>query len=150
MHNCHLWLLQICLEGWICLAMLYWKLFISYLIIILILLPFYMYHSYLKTVNDSYVDYWAWFLLLGTDACDNGNTPNNDGWKQIGSSLRSEFPSSISPCFGKLELLLLNLGSPFSEPDRFSRDPQFERWLKSQNRRMRRQQPKCIINIIYC
>ena len=65
-----------------------------------------------------YVCYWAWFLLLGTEACDYGNTSNNDGWKQIGSGMRSESLISISPGFRKLELFLLELVSLGYGPNR--------------------------------
>ena len=59
--------------------------------------------------------------LLGTEAWDEGNTENGDGWKQIISGLSSESPSSfsisfssISQWFKELVLFLLELGSPRS------------------------------------
>ena len=73
-----------------------------------------------------YVGYGAWFSIWGDEVWDDGNTVSGDGWKQIGSDLRSWSPSSFwicsssfSPCFGELELFLLELEESRSGPDRF-------------------------------
>ena len=34
-----------------------------------------------------YVGFGAWFSIRGDEAWDDGNTNNDDGWKQIGSGL---------------------------------------------------------------
>ena len=56
-------------------------------------------------------------IELGALAWDNGNTNNGDGWKQIGSSLRLESPSSISSGFEELKLFLLEFDFSGSGPD---------------------------------
>ena len=65
------------------------------------------------------------FWFLGGEAWDDGNISDNQGWKQIGSGLRSGSPSSfwicsssVSPCFGELELFILELEESRSGPDR--------------------------------
>ena len=55
------------------------------------------------------VGYRGWFAIWGDEAWDDGNTNNGDGWKQIGSGLRSGSPSSVSPCFGEQSQFLLEL-----------------------------------------
>ena len=36
-------------------------------------------YKYTEGNFDSYVGYWAWFLLLGIEVWDDGNTNNRDG-----------------------------------------------------------------------
>ena len=68
---------------------------------------------------------WSLFLIWGDEAWDDGNTNNGDGWKQNNSGLRSGSPSSfwicfssVSPCFGEMELFLLELEKSRSGQDR--------------------------------
>ena len=65
-----------------------------------------------------YVGYRGWFAIWGDESRDDGNTNNGDGWKQIGSGLRSGSPSSVSPCFGEQSQFLLELEQSRSGPDR--------------------------------
>ena len=72
-----------------------------------------------------YVGYGAWFSILGSEQWDDGNNINGDGWKQIGSGLRSGSPSlfwicysSVSPCFGGQSQFLLELEHSKSGPNR--------------------------------
>ena len=65
-------------------------------------------------------------LISGDEVWDDGDTISGDGWKQIGSDLRSRYPSSfwicsssVSPCFGKLELFLLEQEKSRSGLDRY-------------------------------
>ena len=62
--------------------------------------------------------YGAWSSISGDEEWDDGNTNNGDGWKQIGSGLRSGSPSSVSPCFGEQSQFLLELEQSRSGPDR--------------------------------
>ena len=71
------------------------------------------------------IGYGAWFSILGSEQWDDGNTVSGDGWKQIGSGMRSRSQSycwisssSVSPCFGEMELFLLELKESRSGPDR--------------------------------
>ena len=72
-----------------------------------------------------YVGYGAWFSISGDEVWDDGNISDNQGWKQIGSGLRSRSPSfclicysSVSPCFGEQSQFLLELEQSRSGPDR--------------------------------
>ena len=72
-----------------------------------------------------YVGYRGWFAIWGDEAWNDGNKNNGDGWKQIGSGLRSGSPSSfwicsssVSPCFGEQSQFLLELEQSRSGPDR--------------------------------
>ena len=42
-----------------------------------------------------YVGYGAWSSISGDEVWDDGNISDNQGWKQIGSGLRSGSPSSF-------------------------------------------------------
>ena len=74
---------------------------------------------------ESYVGYGAWYSISGDEVWDDGNISDNQGWKQIGSGLRSGSPSSflicsssVSPCFGEQSQFLLELEQSRSGPDR--------------------------------
>ena len=72
-----------------------------------------------------YVGYGAWFSISGDEVWDDGNISDNQGWKQIGSGLRSGSTSSflicsssISLCFGEQSQFLLELEQSRSGPGR--------------------------------
>ena len=72
-----------------------------------------------------YVGYGAWSSISRDEVWDDGNISDNQGWKQIGSGLRSGSPSSfwicsssVSPCFGEQSQFLLELEQSRSGPDR--------------------------------
>ena len=50
----------------------------------------------LQHLKILYIDYWAWSLLLWSEAWDYNNTSNIDGWKWNRFSLRYEFFRSFS------------------------------------------------------
>ena len=90
--------------------------------------PSSLHHAWPRQELDSgfwYVGYRGWLAIWGGEAWEDGNTNNGDGWKQIGSVLRSGSPSSfwfcsssVSPLFGEQSQFLLELELSRSGPDR--------------------------------
>ena len=66
-----------------------------------------------------YADYWALILTLLSEACEDENISDRKEWKQIGIS---QFLLDLSQFYfsrpWELELFLLELDFPGSEPDR--------------------------------